>query len=164
MNKETVGVYIGRFQPITKGHLNIINKMANNNKKSFIIVVRGIKTQEDKERNPYSQKEQEEMFNLLELPNNVNVLFHTTAYFFPLLEGNYLYNLYCGEDREIAYKNSFKSKINKYIVMARDNRSVSASKVRVIIKHKQISEYNTSLFEYVPVSIGEYLKEKHNMN
>jgi nicotinamide mononucleotide adenylyltransferase len=44
---------IGRFQPITKVHYEIIDSARKKFQQIFIVVVRGTKTQKDKEKNPF---------------------------------------------------------------------------------------------------------------
>ena len=54
--KNSIGVYIGRFQPPHIGHKQIINRMISENFKNYIFIVNGEKSSQDKEKNPFSLK------------------------------------------------------------------------------------------------------------
>ena len=152
--KQKVGIFIGRFQPFTNKHIEIINKMSDENDNCYVIIVRGKKTSQDKEKNPFSRKEQEILIDMLNFPVNVHFYFTETAYFFDLFDTNYYnFKLYVGTDRIESYKKSFKDKISEYIEIKRTDEDISATKVRELIrkrKYNELMEYydNEKLCEY----------------
>ena len=54
---RNIGIFIGRFQPLHNGHLNIIKQALNENE--FVIIIIGSKNKND-DRNPYSYETRKE--------------------------------------------------------------------------------------------------------
>ena len=57
-----VGILIGRFQPLHKGHVNAIEFARNNSERLFVIV--GSAEKSNQERNPFSFEERKRMIGL----------------------------------------------------------------------------------------------------
>ena len=60
--EESNALVIGRFQPLTLGHVKVINEAFKKGAKNVVIgIVKGAKSSEDKERNPFSVEDQIKM-------------------------------------------------------------------------------------------------------
>jgi len=152
--KQEVGIFIGRFQPFTNKHIEIINRMSVENDDCYVIIVRGKKTSKDIDKNPFSRKEQENLIDMLNFPVNVHFYFTENAYFFNLFDSNYYnFKLYVGTDRIDSYKKSFKDKISKYIEIKRNDEDISATKIRDLIRKRK---YNKLMEHYNNEELCEY--------
>ena len=57
-----VGILVGRFQPLHKGHVKAIEFARNNSEKLFVIV--GSAEKSNQKRNPFSFEERKKMIDL----------------------------------------------------------------------------------------------------
>lgn len=104
---KPVSVFIGRMQPIHKGHQSIINQMKN----PVVLLVKGKQSSQDKKRNPFDEKYQEKLIK--KLNKNVEVRVVPTGYLPEIAnelrkEGKELTDLYAGSDRLPGYKSQFE--------------------------------------------------------
>ena len=71
-----VGILIGRFQPLHKGHVNAIEFARNNSERLFVIV--GSAEKSNQERNPFSFEERKRMIGLAlkgkKLQDNISIV------------------------------------------------------------------------------------------
>lgn len=71
-----VGILIGRFQPLHKGHVNAIEFARNNSERLFVIV--GSAEKSNQERNPFSFEERKKMISLAlkgkKLHDNISIV------------------------------------------------------------------------------------------
>jgi len=137
---KTHGIYSGRFQPLTKAHTMIIEKMAKENDSGTVFLVKGKKTSKDKDKNPFDSDIQLEMLKKV-LPKNVEVKILPTGFFIDELnEMSYNhYNIYAGTDRVKMYK-GFKKYLDEdktldITTIARTDEDISATKVRDALKN-----------------------------
>ena len=100
---DQMGLVIGRFQPITLMHKEIIDTALSENDTVVVFVVHGKKT--SIKRSPFPFDLQREMFNVL-YGVKIDVELAPTGFYPDLIENidqnNFV--LYCGEDRYSAYK------------------------------------------------------------
>lgn len=138
--KSQASLFIGRMQPIHNGHSAIIKMMHN----PIVVVVKGKKTSEDKERNPFDFKYQAKLLKLIH-PKVVVEQF-PTGYIPDMIneyrkKGIEVDEVLAGEDRFNAYKGMIKS-FNKQmpeekqinVIFTKTPRVTSASKVRELIR------------------------------
>lgn len=136
---DSVGLFVGRFQPVTNGHLSIIERMSKENKSNIIFLVKGKKSSLDKESNPFDLDTQIKMLNLV-MPKNVKVQVINTGFFINEINemNSDSFVLYAGSDRIPAY-----TKYTKYLEgnktleikeIQRTDEDVSATQVRKSLK------------------------------
>lgn len=155
LDYESLGIFIGRFQPPHKSHLQIIKHMAKKHNKCILIIVSGDKSSIDKKRNPYSLEERIDMFNKV-IPNNVEILTSKNSFIPKILLDNNLINddakcvvIYCGPDRKndyIRYEKYLK-KYNKDIqvfmqIVDIDRENISSTILRQAILNNDIEKIN----------------------
>jgi len=102
-------LFLGRMQPIHNGHDAIIKMLKN---KPFVIVVKGAKSSQDKERNPFDFKYQKELIK--KLNPNVDVLEFSSGYIPDMInelrkKGVEIVEVLAGNDRIKGYENQIKS-------------------------------------------------------
>ena len=68
--KDIVGILPGRFSGLTKAHSMLIDIMSKTHEHSYLIVVKGIKSSTDLERNPFQEDLQWQMIKQI-VPTNV---------------------------------------------------------------------------------------------
>nr|AIE95863.1 Nicotinamide mononucleotide adenylyltransferase [uncultured marine thaumarchaeote AD1000_70_G10] len=68
-----VGILIGRFQPLHKGHVNAIEFARDNSERLFVIV--GSAEKSNQERNPFSFEERKRMIGLALKGKNYKIIF-----------------------------------------------------------------------------------------
>ena len=71
-----VGILVGRFQPLHKGHVKAIEFARNNSEKLFVIV--GSAEKSNQKRNPFSFEERKKMIDLAlkerKLQDNISIV------------------------------------------------------------------------------------------
>lgn len=138
-----VGLFVGRFQPITKAHTDIINEMSKNNDKCIIFLV---KSKSHNISNPFNESIQKEMLESI-IPENVSVEVINTGFFVDYI--NTLdesdFTLYAGTDRVQSYE-SFKKYMNEgktlnIVEISRTDDDISASLVRESIINDDVTSF-----------------------
>lgn len=132
---DTVGVFLGRFQPCTKAHADIIKKMASENKKAILYLVKGKITSKNKEQNPFNKDLQIKMLKKVS-PSNVEIKVLPTGFFIDDInerpEDNFV--VYAGSDREKQYQKFFsyieEGKKIRIEHIKRSADDISATKLR----------------------------------
>lgn len=103
IGSKEVSLFLGRMQPIHKGHLAIINKMKN----PVVAIVKGAKTSQDKAKNPLTADQQIKM--LKKVAPSVEVVVVPNGYLPEIIDmlrraGDEVVTVYAGADRIKAYK------------------------------------------------------------
>jgi len=145
--EETHGIFSGRFQPVTKAHAQIVQTIGKENKHGTVFLVKGKKTSEDKERNPFDAETQKKMLQLIS-PSNVQIKIISTGFFVgelnDMADGT-KFVAYAGSDRIKAYE-----KYNKYMEddrtlevreIKRTDDDISATKVREALINNDIEAF-----------------------
>ena len=157
-NKDVVGIYIGRFQPLHKSHLQIIKTMSQKYNESYVYVVRGGKTGLDLDKNPFSEQTQMKMLEMAS-PEGVHVGVMPSAdiykfFLLPLLAKRSVKEvvLFCGPDRERQYmafaKYFEKEGVSlKVHVLNFDRDNVSGTSVRQSLKSGNFESYKKMMPE-----------------
>lgn len=161
---ETVGIVVGRFQPLTKAHYDIIRTMARECDKGIVFLVKGKKSSNDKEQNPFDESTQKKLLQSV-LPKNVTIKVIPSGFFVDELnnmrESNFV--VYAGTDRVESYK-----RYSGYMTEGRtlDTREVprsdvdiSATKVREALINDDISTFKS----LTPPEIHGFYDELHNL-
>ena len=165
---NTLGVYLGRFQPLTKAHYEIIQEMARNNDNGIIYITSTSKKSIDKNPFPIDLR-----VKILEeiCPSNITIKVVENG-FLPdelnKLDYN-TFNLYSGTDRVESYL-----KFNKYmendkkiniVEVQRSDEDISATLVRKSLIEDDISTFhnltNESTYKYFNI-LKECLMEQIN--
>jgi len=144
-SKDTHGIYLGRFQPLTIAHSNIIKRVSKENKSGTIFLVKGKKTSQDKENNPFDEDIQIEMIKKV-LPANMEVKVIPTGFFINELNQMKYDNfvVYAGTDRIESYKKMVKYSDGKNIIIKeikRTNSDISGTKVRQSLKDNDLDTF-----------------------
>ncbi len=148
-------IFIGRFQPVTKAHADIINKMVTDYKsyEPFVFIVRGKKTSLDKTTNPLNENEQIDFINRSidnEKLKHVHVV--PSAYLGDITdiirkEGFEPTLLLCGTDRVKGYQEMIRDCKDEYKInidvkeIERDDSDISATKVRQAVVDNDIEAF-----------------------
>jgi phosphopantetheine adenylyltransferase len=146
-------LFIGRFQPFHKGHAAVIESMNN----PVVVIIRGAKSSTDKEKNPLTVEQQEQLIKT-EFPK-IPVFVSNDSGFVPavvgLVEGKgyKVSRVFAGSDRIEDYKGQV-ARANKKIDSGVDvdhkpiliqfvetPRVTSATKVRNVIRANNFDEY-----------------------
>ena len=127
-------LFIGRFQPITKTHYNIIQQMEC----PVVCIVRGVKSSLNKTRNPFPLEYQKECLNIL-FGGTIHVTTSTSAYLPEVVSslrssGFDITRVHCGSDR---YEEYLKQ-------MQRHNSSCSDPLVVELIQHTRTDNVSAS--------------------
>jgi len=145
--EKTVGIFSGRFQPVTKAHSAIINTMAKENNKVIIFLVKGKKTSEDKTKNPFDSDTQKKMLELVS-PSNVEIKIISTGFFVDELNklpDGTKFVAYAGSDRVKAYKAYEKymegNRTLEIKEIKRTDKDISATKVRQSLKDNNFEDF-----------------------
>lgn len=106
-------LFLGRMQPIHSGHDAIIKKMTN----PIVVIVKGSKSSQDKERNPFDEKYQEKLIKMLN--PKVRVVLAKTGYVPDIInelrkDGIEVNEVLAGDDRISGYSRQIDS-FNKQI-------------------------------------------------
>jgi len=158
--QKTIGVFVGRMQPLTLAHSKIIEDMSKENDEGIVFLVKGKASSKDKEKNPFDEDTQIKMINLIK-PKNITVRVIPSAFFVDELNKytNTKFTVYAGSDRVKAYKS-----FNKYIEngntleikeIKRTDEDISATKVRESLKNNDEDEFK----KLTPVKIHGMFKE-----
>lgn len=136
---KEVSIFLGRMQPIHKGHQAIIKMMKN----PIVLLVKGKASSADKAKNPFDEAYQAKLIKKLNA--NVDVRVVATGYLPDIAaqlreEGKELVAIYAGEDRIGGYKGQFdRLKLDKehafHIVFHTTPRVASATQVRTAIRN-----------------------------
>jgi len=111
-----IGLYIGRFQGITEVHKYIFDLMSFKYDTSYICIIDGKKTSNDKKLNPFTLSIRLRLINKVLNYNNI-VIMSNSGYIPDIIkpfEDNEI-DFYCGEDRIESYKKQqkyLKTKLN----------------------------------------------------
>jgi len=145
--KDSIGIFSGRFQPVTKAHSDIINTMAKENRKVIIFLVKGKKTSENKTKNPFDSETQKKMLELVS-PDNVEIKIISTGFFVDELNelpDETKFVAYAGSDRIKAYKAYEKymggNRTLEVKEVKRTDKGISATKVRQSLKDNNFEEF-----------------------
>ena len=164
-NKETVGLFTGRFQPLTKAHTDIINTLSKENKKGIIFLVKASK--KDEEKNPFDEEIQRKLLEEI-IPDNIEIVTLKSGFFVDYIneleENNFV--LYSGTDRIKSYER-FKSYLadGKSLLIEeikRGDDDISATKVRAALKTDDYDTFkkltDSRIHKYYN-ELKEYLKD-----
>lgn len=154
-----VGILIGRFQPLHKGHVNAIEFARNNSERLFVIV--GSAEKSNQERNPFSFEERKRMIGLAlkgkKLQDNISIVpindaRNHTEWIKSIKNTIGEYNLIFTNDEltEKLFKEDGAEVLN---VPLQDRNELSATEVR---KRLELDKEWESL---VTPEIAQYLKE-----
>jgi len=145
--EDRIGILVGRFQPVTKAHTNIIKQMEKDNVKNIIFIVKGKLTSKNKEDNPFDLDLQQKMLNLVK-NNNTQIIEINTGFIPDALNSRdeKKFTLYTGTDRKLDYERMCKylnKDISLYIKeIKRNSEDISATKIR-----EALSKNNKKIFE-----------------
>ena len=129
---EGTGVFLGRFQPVTKAHYDIIQKMSKENKNAVVLLVKGKKSSLDTDANPFDAETQMKMLELI-APKNVKIAIIPTGYYPDYVPQGKI-RLYAGSDRIKGYERMGKDLDLEMVELKRTDEDISATKVRNAIK------------------------------
>ena len=144
------GYLLGRLQPLTISHSNIIEKMKIENDNVTILLVKGKGTSKDKGRNPLCVQTQIELIK--EVHPDVNVEIISTGYFPDYIEDMSKATVYTGTDRLKAYTNMAKDSGVTIKEIERTDDDISASKVRQSLIDDDYKSFQTM----TPIEIHKY--------
>lgn len=136
---HSVGVFVGRFQPLTKAHTAIINQLSTENDKGVIYIVKGKGTSADKKVNPFDIDIQKTLLKAV-VPSNVEIEVIPSAFFVDELNkmSDTIFNVYAGSDRVQGYKKFSQymedGKVLNVREIKRTDEDISATKVRNALK------------------------------
>jgi len=148
-NKRTnkVELFLGRLQPVHLGHVKIIKKMKN----PIVVLVKGAKSSQDKNRNPLSAEEQRKL--LKKAVPRVKVVVAKAGYLPEIIadlrEAGYeVETVYAGSDRISSYKRQVDSANKKLldkqkfdVTFRETERFASATEVRNAIRSDDKDEF-----------------------
>ena len=150
--KNKVVVFMGRFQPPTKAHLEILKTIhQETNLPVVIAIVKGAKSSLNKTKNPFDYNLQKTIL-LHCLNNNYQIIQVSSGFigeFVDILrnQGKEPVILYCGSDRLAGYEkqvNRYKSVLNLNLSIKeipRSNSSISATKVRHALLNDDFEQF-----------------------
>ncbi|MDX8383291.1 MAG: adenylyltransferase/cytidyltransferase family protein [Ghiorsea sp.] len=147
---KNVELFLGRMNPIHKGHIAIIKKMKN----PVVAIINGVKSSQDKKRNPLSFDER--MHMLKKVAKDVMIIEAKTGYIPAILNTLREINLevttvYAGDDRIASYKSQIQRE-NKNIendnlefdiTFRKTDRIASATDVRNAIRDNDFDTFKT---------------------
>lgn len=146
---KEVSLFLGRMQPIHKGHQAIIASMKN----PIVLLVKGASSSADKAKNPFDAKYQEKLIK--KLNGNVDVRIVSTGYIPDVAaqlrkEGKELVAVYAGADRLSSYKNQFdRLKLDPshafHVKFHETPRITSATTVRNAIKSNDLDTFKKNM-------------------
>jgi cytidyltransferase-like protein len=161
--EKTVGVFLGRFQPVTKAHSDIIKKMSKENDTSILYLVKGKITSKNKEQNPFDEEIQIKMLKKV-APKNVQIKVIPTGFFIDDInerpEKSFV--VYAGSDREKQYIKFFsyieEDKKIRIEHIKRSDEDISATKLRTALKDDNEKEFK----KLAPAEIHSMYEELKN--
>ena len=146
-SKQTHGIFVGRMQPVTKAHADIITRIGKENATGTIFLVKGKASSKDLEKNPFSAETQKKMLEKI-APKNVKIKIIPSGFFVDFLNATTDKNfvVYGGSDRIKAYE-KFSAYLDdgkkmKVEEIPRTDDDISATKVR-----KALLDNNEKLFK-----------------
>lgn len=137
---KEIELFLGRLNPPHNGHLKIIQSMKN----PVVVIVKGGKTSQDKERNPLPVEYQKELIE--KIAPNVEISISPNGFLPGILgyfrkQGKEVTTIYAGADRINAYKKSIDDANKKMpddkqykVTFKETERVTSASAVRKAIR------------------------------
>lgn len=141
--RHSIGLMVGRFQPLTKVHTEIINQMSNENDTGIVFLV---KSGKPSDRNPFNEDIQRKLLDEV-LPSNVMVVTLKSGFFVDYINelNDTEFVLYAGTDRAESYT-KFSSYMNdgKHLSIKEINRTdddVSATLVRESLKNNNYEAF-----------------------
>ena len=165
-----VNIILGKFQPLTRAHVRLIEELYNQNNCKVVIVLTCCKNKD--ERHPFSQDLiLKEIFKCYTSGDLVfDIVLHSGGDFGPLFEKFYKYGYEpqlwgCGTDRVEAYRKFIKNP--KYIEMfhlpenfdvyelKRNDEDISSTKVRQFIKDNDFENFK----EMMPSQSWQFFEE-----
>ena len=143
---NTHGIFVGRFQPVTTAHENIIKCIGMENEVATIFIVKGKMSSKNKELNPFDIDIQKEMLESIK-PSNVTIKILPSAFFVDEINtyDDNKFIIYAGSDRIKSYE-KFKGYMegDKSLDTREINRNdsdVSASKVRKALTNCDVKTF-----------------------
>ena len=146
--EHSVGIFVGRFQPLTKAHTDIINLIATENDKGIIYIVKGKNTSADKKTNPFDIDIQKKLLEAV-IPSNITIEILPSAFFVDELNklDDIIFNVYAGTDRVAGYKKFSQymedGRILNVREIKRSDEDISATKVRLSIIEDDYDTFKT---------------------
>lgn len=130
-------IFIGRFQPLTLAHANIIRDGLKKYSKVYIVLVKG--EQSDKIKNPFSLELQQQMINALGFGDRTPIIINDSG---KLIGADGIISkikdgvsaVICGQDRQASYSQQLAKSRIKLDVIPRTAEDISATKVRDALK------------------------------
>jgi len=140
------GIFSGRMQPLTKTHTEIFRTISNECSKGTVFLVKGKKTSQDKEKNPFDEEVQLKMIQLV-LPDNMEVKIIKTGFFVEELNESEDsdFRIYAGSDRVESYKSYskyMKEGTLEVKEIVRTDEDISATKVREALRDNNLEAFN----------------------
>jgi len=131
---------VGRFQPLTKGHVKMIKTAYSECDDVYVNIVKGKKS--ETEKNPFDLNLQEKMLKAV-FPD-INILSGTTGNIITMLNkiNDNINWIYCGSDRVSSYESQLKRMPDvKIREIKRTDDDISATKVRNALKEGDEKEF-----------------------
>lgn len=138
-----VGLMVGRFQPLTKAHTNIIEQISKENDKAIIFVIKS-----NNDKSPFNESLQEQMLESIK-PDNVEIVRLKDAFFVDYINLMFEsdFTLYCGTDRIKGYtKMASYISNDKYLTIkeiTRTDEDISATMVRESLKNDDYEKFKS---------------------
>jgi cytidyltransferase-like protein len=145
-NNGSVGLMVGRFQPLTKAHTQIIETISKENDSGIIFLVKGKDSSKDKEKNPFDVEIQQKLLKAV-LPGNMSIVVLPSGFFVDYINElpESTFNIYAGTDRIKAYESFTKymaeGKTLSIKEIVRGDDDISATKVRNSLKEDDIESF-----------------------
>lgn len=157
----TVGLYLGRFQPLTLAHSQIIDRMSKENDKCVVLLVKGKHSSKDKDKNPFDTNMQEKLLDCIR-PSNVQIVTIPTGFFVDYINEHPLnsFKLYCGEDRNESYKRQLsylENDKNVEIINIDRKDDISATKLREGLRN------GTDVSNLIDKRTSKYIEEMRDI-
>jgi nicotinamide mononucleotide adenylyltransferase len=149
---------VGRFQPLTKGHVKMIKTAYKERDDVYINIVKGKKA--DTNKNPFGLEIQEKMLKAV-FPK-INIISGTTGNLITMFNkiNDNINWVYCGTDRVGSYKSQLKKMPDvKIREIERTDEDISATKVRESL----ISNNQKEFEKLVPKEIHNMFEELRNL-
>lgn len=153
IGEKPVSVFMGRCQPLSKAHYNIIEEMISDGNEPYVFLVHGAKSKQ--ELNPFDIDIQEKMIN--EAFDNVKIRHISNGFmgeFINILRNENLepINWYCGSDNEVSYRGQldrYKDSLNLSLSLKVVNRTdeISSTKIRESLKNDDKSSFKELVCE-----------------
>lgn len=148
---------LGRFQPLTLGHIKMLKQAERNSDKLVICIVRARK--QDLEKNPFPLELQEKMIK--ELFPKAEIITHSTGNLFGIMSKatSNINTIWAGSDRVSSYKSTLSRNPDLSVSeIKRTDDDISATKVRQALKDDNEKEFRKMMHK----SLWKYYKELRN--